>query len=138
MYEVYKIAHLASMVAWVGSMLMVPAVIKSITQLPYQERKQVATRFRKTYLVLGGVGIIGAWVFGMALMLQAGWMNSTWMMLKIGVVVVLSGAHGFLSGQVRQLATNPDYRAGRSINVMFWTTLILVSGAIALVVLKPF
>ncbi|RMB08057.1 CopD family protein [Eilatimonas milleporae] len=137
-YDFVKIAHIASMVLWMGLAFTVPMVALALARQADGGHQTAIAALRQAHLRLGGPGIVATWVFGLALLSLGGWFNAPWMPTKIIFVVFLSGLHGALSGHLKKIAW-----AGDGVPARFFKILLLLHAAglaavLALVVLKPF
>jgi putative membrane protein len=61
-----------------------------------------------------------------------------WLHVKIGMVLVLSGVHGYLSYAVRMFAEDANRRPTRHWRMINEVPTVLMIGIVILVVVKPF
>lgn len=108
MYELVKITHLSAMVVWMGGMLLAPILIVEMSKL--SERKAAAAALRVWYLRVFSPAMILLWIAGIIIMSTGGWFNAPWMIGKLALVLLLSGLHGALSGQMRRMANEDDFQ----------------------------
>ena len=82
--------------------------------------------------------MIAAWALGLALAWQGGWLRSGWLQAKFGLVVVLSGTHGYLARHVREFAADRNTTPQRHWRVVNEVPTVLMIGIVILAVVKPF
>lgn len=137
-YEIVRIAHLASIVLWIGSAITAPMVLLALKDRQIGDASLPVNAARYAYVRLGGVGIVGTWAFGLTLLSIGNWFDAPWMWAKLAVVMILSGLHGAMSGRMKRLAWD-----GKDIPTGFFKTLLVLHGVgliavLTLVILKPF
>lgn len=137
-YELVKVAHLASMVIWMGSAFTTPMVVLALMQRNDLPEPSAMAALRQTYVWVGGVGIVGTWGFGLTLLSQGQWFNAPWMWAKLAVVIVLSGLHGALSGRLKRLAATNAVTRKTLFKLLIALHAIGLLTALFLVILKPF
>lgn len=134
MYEIGKILHLSAMVVWMAGMVMAPILIIEVSKL--EERRRAATALRVWYLRVFSPAMIILWIAGLYIMTSGGWFDETWMLVKLGLVVVLSGLHGALSGQMRRLATEDEFEPSSALFNIWLVMLVALVAVISAAVLK--
>ena len=134
MYEVVKIIHLIAMVIWMAGMILAPILIIEISKL--SDRKPAAAALRAWYLRVFSPAMIVLWIAGLYIMSIGGWFDQTWMIAKLGFIVVLSGLHGAMSGQMRRMATEDDFTPWSAALPIWFATLVMLAVVVTLAVLK--
>jgi uncharacterized membrane protein len=82
--------------------------------------------------------MLTVWVFGLGLSFTGQWLSQNWLLVKVALVLVLTGIHSTLSGDLGKIALgqNPSgLDRVRFFAVVVGAVIVLV---ISLVVLKPF
>jgi putative membrane protein len=82
--------------------------------------------------------MIVTWVLGLILVWQGGWMTSGWLHAKLTLVLLLSGAHGFLSRAVKDFAADRNTRPAKFYRMINEVPTVLMIGIVILVIVKPF
>jgi protoporphyrinogen IX oxidase len=82
--------------------------------------------------------MIGVWVFGLYMAIEAPWYDELWLQLKVGLVVLMSGLHGFLLARVRDFAHDKNTRSQKFYRIINEIPAVLIVLIVLLVVLKPF
>lgn len=129
LYVLTVTLHLVAMVAWVGIMVAVPAVLARGTPSP-----ELAARLRGPFRAIATPGILLTWAFGIANAVQGGWFDDTWLHVKLAFVLALSAVHGVLAGGLRRAAGG---EAPALLRVGHWVVLALLLGAVLMAVWKP-
>lgn len=137
-YDLLKIAHLVSMVLWIGSAFTIPVIVLGLFGASSNEKGVAIKAIRLAHSRIAGPAIVGTWVFGIALLSVGGWFDAQWLWAKLAIVLVLSALHGAISGTLRRLSWDGD--SGRP--KLFWALVVIhaigLICVVALVVLKPF
>lgn len=106
MYEIIKALHIASFVVFIGGMFSVAVFLGALVDSNQDERSVGMTRAVRLWdQRVTTPAMILTWAFGLTMALQAGWFTSSWLQIKLILVLVLSGLHGVQSGRMRRLAT---------------------------------
>ena len=127
-YALLKAGHLVSLFVWIGGMTAVALALRHSDRSRLDELK--------TYdRAITSPAMVAAWVFGLSLAVMGDWFSQSWLVLKIPVVLALSGLHGVLVGNLRRRTAEPDIRetSGRSFLPI---GLVLVAMIVLLVTLK--
>ena len=137
-YLSLKSLHILSVIVWMGMMLLVPIHIGKVNGLYGDERERWISRIRTLFLGVATPALAATWILGITLLTWGGWMSATWMRTKLPLVIVLSGLHGFFSGQLRRLAGDASYMPSPSWSrrVLF-AELLALACVIFLAVIKP-
>jgi putative membrane protein len=77
-------------------------------------------------------------VLGLWLAHAGGWFASPWLHMKLALVLLLSGAHGFFSRCVKDFARDRNRRTQRFYRFINEVPTLLMIGIVLVVVLKPF
>ncbi|MGK9171859.1 CopD family protein [Yokenella regensburgei] len=133
--------HIIAAIIWLGGMLVMAVVVG---WSGYQIRQQGAVpasllEFVRTWSrKITSPAMILLWVVGIAMIVLHGRMPHLWLVLKIVIIIGLSGIHGVLTGTLRRLAAGS---ATRVPGIVFQATpiiLVAVALVILLAVFRPF
>ncbi|MEM9438836.1 MAG: CopD family protein [Pseudomonadota bacterium] len=136
-YSSIKALHLLSLVTWAGTMLVSPWLVMWADRMPPSLRSRMLRSLRRQYQILSTPSMLGTWTMGITLGSLGGWFSMPWLSAKLFLVLLFSGLHGVLSGQLRRLCTEQGYRSPKWITRLCWLELAVLTGIIALVVFKP-
>jgi len=82
--------------------------------------------------------MIVAWITGLTLAVQAGFFTAGWMHLKLLLVLIMSGAHGYMSRCVRTFAADANQRSHKFYRVLNEVPTLLMLVIVVAVIGKPF
>ena len=127
-YDLARGLHILAVIAWMAGLLFLPRLFaydaeQSAKPEPLKGEMQALLRTWQTRLlrIIVNPAMALAWLFGLWLIhidvTARGWafLTEPWMVAKLTGVVLLSGWHGFLSGERRKIAAGTSTRTGR-----FW------------------
>jgi putative membrane protein len=132
-FEVFSVVrglHILAVIAWMAGMLFLPRLYAyDVEQAgkaePLRSEMQGLLRLwqRRLLKIIINPSMTAAWIFGVWMILihvygfGQGWgfLLLPWMATKLIAVVVLSGWHGFLAGELKRIHAGTSVRTGR-----FW------------------
>lgn len=103
LYPWLKALHVAAAMAFAGGLLALSVFLAAAAAMP-RDAPAAARVMRRWDQAVTMPAMLLVWVFGLALALSGHWFGDLWLQAKLAIVVVLSGVHGVLSGQLRRLA----------------------------------
>ena len=138
MYEILKILHIISFVSWFAGLFYLPRLfVYHVENNTNREMNDVFQKMEyKLLRLIMNPAMILTWLFGLGLVHSVGFAG--WLVLKIILVIILSGFHMYLAKIRKNLEHNyRDYSSKylRLINEVPTILLILI---VILVVVKPF
>ena len=138
MYEILKILHIISFVSWFAGLFYLPRLfVYHVENNTNREMNDVFQKMEyKLLRLIMNPAMILTWLFGLGLINYVGFAG--WLVLKIILVIILSGFHMYLAKIRKNLEHNyRDYSSKylRLINEVPTILLILI---VILVVVKPF
>lgn len=140
MYDWIKAFHVIAVMAWMAGMLYLPRLLvyhcDAAPASPQSETFKLMER--RLLKVIINPAMIAAWVLGLWLAWQGGWFAAGWLQLKLLLVLVLSGVHGFLVRWVRDFAFDRNRYSSRFYRIINEVPTVLMIGIVILAVVKPF
>jgi putative membrane protein len=134
-----KAFHLVAAIGWIGGMLGVlylfvwharaEAASPQAAMLRGLERRVVQLVVNPAMVITWGIGLWLAW--------QGNWFSSGWLQAKLGLVVALSGLHGWVVRTVRRFSAGGQGRRVRLYVVVHVASVLLAVAVIVLAVVKP-
>ena len=134
-----KAFHLVAAFAWMGGMIGVVYLFAwharaepgspQAAMLSALERRIVQLVVNPAMVITWGIGLWLAW--------RGGWFSSPWLQAKLGLVVVLSGLHGWAVGAVRSFAEGGQGRGVRFYVGVNIAGVLLTVAVVVLAVVKP-
>ena len=82
--------------------------------------------------------MIVAWILGLYLAWAGHWFSSGWFHVKLTLVLIMSGVHGFLSARVRDFAQDKNTRSEKFYRIINEVPTVLMILIVILVIVKPF
>lgn len=139
-YPWIKALHVIAVISWMAGMLYLPRLfvyhvdaergsVQSET-FKVMERRLLRAIINPAMIVTWAAGLWLGW-HGFAF--QAGWLQ-----VKIVLVLVLSGIHGYLSAAVRRFAEDRNEKPARHWRIVNEVPTLLMIAIVILVVVKPF
>ena len=139
-YNIVKSLHIISVVAWMAGMLYLPRLFVYHSQLAPNSDARVTfeTMERRLLKVIIVPAMLATWGFGiwLAVLLQA-W-DQGWLHVKLLLVLILSGLHGFLSREARRMAQGGTPRPTKFYRIINEVPTLILIAVVFLVVTKPF
>jgi uncharacterized membrane protein len=137
-----KAFHIAAAVTWIGGMIAAAVTIAAFSGsgagADASDRAVILKAVQHWDRQVTSPAMLLVWALGVSLALKGGWFSEIWLMLKLGVVLVLSGLHGMLSGTLRRLAQAdgpPGLPVLRHIPAAIVASVLFI---VTVVVIKPF
>ncbi|MEO0487258.1 MAG: CopD family protein [Pseudomonadota bacterium] len=136
MFDIIKALHVTGVIVWMSAMLAAPALLHLSTG---DAAKRGARLF---FRLISGVGITLTWVLGLWLVSVSGYISEPWMIAKLVIVLVLSGAQGAFAARFRRacqdLPADRTALSARSVTGLILGQTALVAAIALLVLTKPF
>ena len=140
LYLWLKAFHIISIIAWMAAMLYLPRLF--VYHCEAEPGSTASETFkvmeRRLLRAIATPAMIASWVFGLWLAYEGGWFKSGWFHGKFALVLVLSGIHGYLAGQVRAFSLDKRAKSQKFFRIINEVPAVLMVLIVLLVVLKPF
>jgi putative membrane protein len=135
-----KALHVVTVIAWMAGMLYLPRLFVYHSDSPKGSIQSDTFKLmeRRLLKAIMTPAMIVTWVLGLILVWQGGWMTSGWLHAKLTLVLLLSGAHGFLSRAVKDFAADRNTRPAKFYRMINEVPTVLMIGIVILVIVKPF
>ncbi|QBF33354.1 CopD family protein [Thalassococcus sp. S3] len=130
LYEITKAAHLATLFVWIGGMIAVVLALRYPVDGFLKPLKAYDRAVTTPAMIL-------ALSFGILLGVQGGWFTSSWLGMKILLVLGLSGLHGALVGKLRRAIWESPGGAEPSGRLLLPVGTVLLALIVLLVTIKP-
>lgn len=138
LYLWLKALHLAAVVTWIGGMIMLGLTLRHVVAGRPPEFQRLLAALHGWDRRVTGPAMGLAWILGIWMVVDAGWLGANWLWVKLVVVALLSGLHGFLAGNLRRLAGDAGWTPPPSLRLALPVTLAGLAVIAAMVVVKPF
>lgn len=135
-----KSVHVLAIIAWMAGMLYLPRLfvyhVEAGLGSPQAATFQVMERRLLKAIMLPAIIVV--WITGLWLATQGFWWKAGWLHVKLLLVVLMSGLHGYLSAESRRLAAGTSSRTAIFFRAVNEVPTVLLIGIIIMVVVKPF
>jgi putative membrane protein len=140
LYLWLKALHVVAVIAWMAGMLYLPRlfVYHCAAEPGSVQSETFKVMERRLLKAIINPAMIATWVLGVTLLVQGEWWRAGWMHGKLVLVVLLSGAHGFLAARVKDFAGDRNLRSARFYRIVNEVPTVLMVGIVILVIVKPF
>jgi len=133
--------HIIAAIIWTGGILVMAFVagwcgylVRQQAPLPTAMLEFVRQWSRR----VTSPAMLLLWLMGLAMVLLHGKMPHLWLVLKIVMVVGLSGIHGVLTATLRRLASGTTTTMSGVVRQATVVVIVLVAAIILLAVIRPF
>jgi putative membrane protein len=140
MYDWIKVLHIIALIAWMAGMLYLPRlfVYHAGAEIGSPQSETFKIMERRLLRAIINPAMIATWILGLWLAWQGGWFGAPWLWAKLGLVVLLSGAHGLFARWVKDFAADRNRHSQRFYRIANEAPTVLLIGIVILVVIKPF
>ena len=140
MYLWVKAFHVIAVIAWMAGMLYLPRLMVYHADTPVGTPQSETFKIMERRLLKAIINpaMIATWILGLWLAYEAGFFRAGWFHGKLLLVLIMSGLHGYLSGQVRKFAADQRPHSPRHYRILNEAPAVLMVGIVILVIVKPF
>ncbi|MAS14094.1 MAG: TIGR00701 family protein [Nitratireductor sp.] len=139
-YPWAKAIHVIAMIAWMAGMLYLPRLFV------YHADAAPGSETSETFKIMEGrllrliinPAMMVTWLLGLWLAWNGFGFSGGWLHAKIGLVVAMSGVHGYFSASVRRFAADQNTKPARHWRIMNEVPTVLMIVIVILVIVKPF
>ena len=135
-----KSLHVVSIIAWMSGLLYLPRLF--VYHCGAAAGSEMSETFkvmeRRLLRAIMTPAMILAWITGLTLAVQAGFFTAGWMHFKLLLVLIMSGAHGYMSRCVRTFAADANMRSHKFYRVLNEVPTLLMLAVVVAVIVKPF
>lgn len=140
MYLWIKALHVIAVISWMAGMLYLPRLFvyhAGVEAGSAQAKTFEVMEYRLLHYIMTPAMAV-AWIAGIALIIEGGWLTAGWLHAKLAAVVVMSGLHGFLSRCQRDFAGGRNRRDAKFYRIINEVPTLLLIFIVIMVVVKPF
>ena len=135
-----KAGHIIFVIFWMAGLFMMPRFFVYHQEAPAgseEERRWIEREDRLLRIILKP-SIIVVWLFGLALALDTGAFEQGWFHLKLAVVLILSGYHGWMVSYARKLKAGQRTPSGKTLRILNEVPGMAAAVIVILAIVKPF
>ena len=145
-YDWVKAAHLIFVIFWMAGLFMLPRYLvyhqEALAAGNAAEATSWIEREGKIRKIILTPAMIVVWVLGLALALNLGLADGApglgWLHLKLLLVLLLTGYHGWTIGYAKKLAAGKPTMTGKQLRMLNEIPALAVTLIVVLVIVKPF
>ena len=135
-----KALHVIAVIAWMAGMLYLPRLFVYHADAAVGSEKSETFKLMERRLLRGIINpaMTVTWAAGLWLAWKVFGFEGGWLHAKIGLVVIMSGIHGYLSAAVRKFAEDRNEKPARHWRIVNEIPTLLLIAIVILVIVKPF
>lgn len=139
-YPWAKAIHIIAVISWMAGMLYLPRLF--VYHVDAERGSVQSETFkvmeRRLLRAIINPAMIVTWTVGLWLGWKGHFFSDGWFHAKLAAVIVMSGAHGYLSAAVRKFAQDRNEKTARHWRIVNEVPTLLMIVIVVLVVVKPF
>ena len=141
LYLWVKAAHVVFVIALRGGVLVYPRYkIHQLSSQPgeplFETMKEASNKLR---MIILNPSLILVWVLGVAmLVMNQGLLSMPWMHVKLLLVLILSGLHGYFIGVGKKIDRGGDGIPAKRLRMLNEVPFLLMIGVVIMVIVRPF
>jgi putative membrane protein len=138
-YDIVKILHILAVISWLAGLLYLPRIFVYHAQVATgsETDKIFQTMEKRLLLYIMLPSMLLVFIFGFYLSSQIGF-GFVWLHIKLTLVLILAGYHGFLSRCSKNFAKGENKHSQKFYRFINEVPTVLMIFIVALVILKPF
>jgi len=140
LYLWIKAVHVIAVIAWMAGMLYLPRlfVYHADAERGSVQSETFKVMEQRLYRAIINPAMIVTWAAGLWLAWKGFGFSGGWLHAKIALVVLMSGAHGYLGGAVRRFSEDRNSKPARHWRIINEVPTVLMIAIVILVIVKPF
>jgi len=140
MYVWIKALHVIAVISWMAGMLYLPRlfVYHCEAEIGSKQSETFKLMERRLLKAIINPAMMVTWFAGLYLAFAGHWFAAGWFQVKLFLVLVLSGAHGFFVRFVKDFAADRNTRSQKFYRILNEIPTVLLIGIVIMVVVKPF
>ena len=139
LYDIVKILHIVAVISWLAGLLYLPRIFVYHAQVVAgsETDKIFQTMEKRLLRSIMLPSMLLVFIFGFYLASQIGF-EFIWLHIKLTLVLILAGYHGFLSRCRKNFAKGENKHSQKFYRLINEVPTVLMIFIVALVILKPF
>ena len=135
-----KAGHIIFVIFWMAGLFMMPRFFvyhQEAAAGSEEERRWIEREDRLLRIILKP-SIVVVWLFGLALAIDTGAFAQGWFHLKLAVVLLLSGYHGWMVSYTKKLKLGQRTLSGKTLRIVNEVPGMAAAAIVILAIVKPF
>ncbi len=139
-YPWIKAAHVVAIISWMAGLLYLPRLFIYHCDAPRGSAQSETFKImeRRLLKIIMQPAMAISWVLGVWLAWAGNHFTAPWFWAKLALVVILTGAHGYLSAAQRAFEQDRNERTPRHWRMVNEVPTVLMIAIVVLVIVKPF
>ena len=140
-YEWIRALHIISVIAWMAGMLYLPRLFVYHAESPPASDKSETFKVMERRLLrfIMNPAMISTWLFGLTMLYaNPALLGNGWIHVKLLLVLVMSGLHGYFAATVRRFAHDHNVHSALFFRWLNEAPTVLMIAVVFLAVLEPF
>jgi putative membrane protein len=135
-----KAIHVIAVISWMAGMLYLPRLFVYHAEAGAGSPQSETFKIMEKRLLRAIINpaMIATWLAGLWLAWKGFGFMGGWLHAKIGLVVLMSAVHGYLSAAVRKFAEDRNEKSARYWRIVNEVPTLLLIAIVILVIVKPF
>ncbi len=141
LYPWLKVAHLLFVIFWMAGLFMMPRffVYHQESAVGSEEDSKWIEREGKLRKIILNPALMLVWALGITMVvLNQDLLSQGWLQVKFGLVLVLSGLHGYFIGIGKKIDRGEVTPSPKTMKMLNEVPVVIMIAIVLLVVLKPF
>ncbi len=140
LYYWLKAGHIIFMVFWMAGLFILPRQMLYMHASPAGSAEEAlwAKRTRTLSKVILIPSIVIVWILGLLLAQTIGAWGQGWFHAKLGLVILLSAYHGWMSATAKRMAKGRRPLSERALRLWGEVPAVILALVVILVIVKPF
>lgn len=135
-----KALHVMAVIAWMAGMFYLPRLfVYHATAKPGSETSETfKVMERRLFRIIMQPAIGVVWLTGLTLAYLGNYWWDGWFLVKLALVVAMTGVHEVLGASVKRFAADANTRDAKFYRVLNEVPTLLMAAIVLLVIVKPF
>lgn len=140
LYLWLKAGHVIFVIFWMAGLFMLPRFFVYHQEAPEGSPENAiwVDRERKLMKIIMWPSLFVVWGLGLALAVSGEWFTQGWFLVKLALVLVLSGYHMWLAVYAAKLAQGQRELTGRQLRLLNEIPGVTAALIVIMVIVKPF
>src|ERR1700730_10856110 len=140
LYLWLKVLHIFAIISWMAGMLYLPRLFVDHAEAPKgsPQARTFVVMERRLMRVIMLPALLVAWITGLMLAIQTGFLHVGWFHARFALVIALSALHGYFAKVRKDLAEDTNRHDSRFFRIVNEAPAVLMAAIVILVVFKPF